>query len=253
MYGRALERSARPLGMAPLQRDADADRFPQVRHRVLPVGLAAPAHHDEVARPGGQIVGRALAGRVRRAGWSAAAATRPSGAEAEHDDHRVLEVAHVGVAVERLTVGRPPVLDHAEAVEQHPVPPLQQPVGFGEGRMGERAAGPPPRTETALLDEVVVAEEASTGPRDRSSNVVKSSSAPAIQPRDTSTQAPAPRSTRSNSASGSTCGGSITAGRRPSAWSPGRRRWSSPRGSGRRPAARSRRRSGSRADRQVRR
>ena len=56
------------------------------------------------------------------------------------------QVAHVGVAVERLAVGAVAVLEHGEPVEGHAVAVLQHAGGLGQGRVRERhplAARPP--------------------------------------------------------------------------------------------------------------
>ena len=79
--------------------------------------------------------------------WRAARAEppRPAGAEGEHGDDRVVEPAHVGVAMERLAVVAVAVERHAEAVEPGAMAVLEPRVasaraGWGRGRPGRHPA-----------------------------------------------------------------------------------------------------------------
>ena len=108
---------------------------------MLPVALGPSAHHDQVSRRRCQIVGGALARMVGVAGRAGPKVPRPLGAEGEDRCDGVLQPAHVGVAVEGLTVVPVPVEGHREATEADPVAVLEDPRDLGQRRVGQR----PPR------------------------------------------------------------------------------------------------------------
>ena len=105
-----------------------------------PSAPSRPAHRPPITSrspdAGRQVVGRALAGAVVVAAGAGPQQPRPPGAERQDGDDGVVEPAHVGVAVERLTVAAVAVLDHAEPVELRPVAVLQ-----GPGRLGRAGCG----------------------------------------------------------------------------------------------------------------
>ena len=116
-----------------------------LRHGVLPVALRAPAEHEQVAARGGEVV---LGAAVRRDPLVAPVPPpqqpRPARAERQDHDERVLGVAHVAVAVERLAVVAVSVPDEREAVEGHAVLRLHR----ARASRAARDAGPVARRGT---------------------------------------------------------------------------------------------------------
>ncbi len=149
-----------------MDRDAAADRLvAHLRDGVLPSHLAGPAHDQQVAGPGREVVGRTPSGllvRVAIGAW----AQQPGAASAEREDgdERVVEPAQVAIAVERLAVEPVAIAGQAEAVEVLAVAVLQPAVHVEEQRVGDRVTASPGCPQPRRRDPVVVAEQALLGP-----------------------------------------------------------------------------------------
>src|SRR5438874_2069570 len=162
----ADERPSGAAGVTPLNRDARRERARAgVGHPVLPLGLRASAHHQEITGARRKVVDRPLAVRMVVTAGARPQQPRSTRTEGQDGDHRVVEPTHVGIAVEGLAVASVAVLDHPEALELDPVPVLQRAGGVGQRRMGERRSPAPDGSETPLFDEMVVAEQAVRSPR----------------------------------------------------------------------------------------
>ena len=88
---------------------------------------------------------------------------RPGGTEREHADHRVLQPAHLPIAVEPDAVGRVAVPGERDAVEGHPVATSEPPRRLGERRV--EVACCLPAAEARLVDPSLVAEHPALLPR----------------------------------------------------------------------------------------
>ena len=139
-----------------------------LRHRVLPIALRAPAEHEQVAARGGEVV---LGAAVRRDPLVAAVPTpqqpRPARAERQDHDERVLGVAHVAVAMERLAVVAVSVPDEREAVEGHAVLRLDRALRLEQHGMRDRLPGAVSVRDARFLDPTLVAPEPARRPRHR--------------------------------------------------------------------------------------
>ena len=188
-------------------RGPDGGLRSEVRHRVLPVGLATTAHHEQVAGRRREVVGGALARRIGVLRRARAQLPRTGGTEAQHRDDRVLEVSHVGVAVERLAV-RDRRGTAARRTRRRS--PRSGAGGHGWPRPGPGAGAAcpclaPTRSRRGSPRRVVVPEQPArpATPRCRAGARTPRRRR-ATSARTTSTQAPAPRSIRSTGASRST-------------------------------------------------
>ena len=126
-------------------------------HAVLPPGLAATAHHQQVAVARHQPVGRPLVGGlvgVPVRAWPDQ--ERAAIAEDEQGDDGVVEPAHVAVAMERHHVAPVAVEGQRRAAEADVVAVLDGAVGLDEDGVG-RGGGGERRAQPGLVDPVVVA------------------------------------------------------------------------------------------------
>src|SRR3984893_16034633 len=126
---------------------------------MLPVGLAATTHHEQVPAAGRDVVGRAavwsdpLVAALPRSQQERTRAT-----EREDRDHGLLAETQLPVPVERDAVATVAVPREAAAVEADAVARLQLPLRVDERRVGERPPAEPAR-KTGFLDPTFVAPE----------------------------------------------------------------------------------------------
>ena len=159
------ERAAGPAGVAPLDRDARPTGGRRGTAPSAPSRPASAAHHDQVARAGARSWVAPLPGSGRGGSCGAAAAT---GRRAPSDRMAMTVSSSQRMSVSRWKAcpSRPSrYCIMPNAVELRTVAVLQERVASASAGMGERVPRLPERSQPALLDVVVVAEQPARLPR----------------------------------------------------------------------------------------